>query len=109
MNIKSKNRIDSIENSLKKYLDRRTKNINNSLLRPLHQEIFKCLFIVTIMIIDIFVLLEILLSLILPFNIILFFMIGFIIIYLEFKIYNNYWGLKGKWSINKYKKEKEWN
>ena len=99
-------RLEIIENTFKKYSDRRRKNIQKSLIRPLYQEFLKSLFIITIMLFDIFLSLEIILSLNLPINMIVFIISIFFILYIEIKIYNAYWGLSGKWSINKYKNKK---
>jgi hypothetical protein len=100
-------RLEIVENSLKRYSERRKKNIYHSLLRPLYQEILKSIFIIIIMITDTFILLEIILILDIPINIIIFFILGFIIFYIELKIYNSLWGKNGKWSIEKYKKNKK--
>lgn len=99
------NRLNIVENTFKKYSDRRKKNIQNSLLRPLYQEFLKTLFIIIIMIFDIFLSLEIILSLNFPINLIILTISIFFILYAEIKIYSAYWGIHGKWSINKYKKK----
>lgn len=98
------NRLNIVENTFKKYSERRKKNIQNSLIRPLYQEFLKSLFIIIIMIFDIFLSLEIVLSLNFPINLIILTISIIFILYVEIKIYNAYWGISGKWSINKYKK-----
>ena len=107
MNSRWEKRLEIIENSLKRYSDRRKKNIYHSLIRPLYQEILKSIFIIIIMIVDTFILMEIILILNFPINIIIFFTLGSIIFYIQFKIYNSLWGKKGKWAIEKYEKNKK--
>ena len=98
------NRLNIVENTFKKYSERRKKNIQNSLIRPLYQEFLKSIFIMIIMIFYIFLSLEIVLSLNFPINLIILTISIIFILYVEIKIYNAYWGISGKWSINKYKK-----
>ena len=95
-----------MEKTFKRYSDRRKKNIYESLLRPLYQEILKCIFITIIIIIDTFILLEIITILNPPINIVFFLFSALIIFFIEIKIYNSIWGKNGKWSIDKYKKKK---
>jgi len=96
-------KLEIVEGTFKRYSERRKKNIYQSLLRPLYQEILKCIFITIIMIIDTLLLLEIILYLKIPFNIIIF-ISAIIFFYIELKIYNSIWGKNGKWSIDKYLK-----
>jgi hypothetical protein len=100
-------KLEIVDNTLKRYSDRRKKNIYRSLLRPLYQELLKSIFIIIIMIFDTFILLEIILILNIPINIIIFFITASILFYIEIKIYNKFWGKNGKWSIDKYKKIKK--
>ncbi len=100
-------KLEIVDNTLKRYSDRRKKNIYQSLLRPLYQELLKSIFIIIIMIFDTFILLEIILILNIPINIIIFFITASILFYIEIKIYNKFWGKNGKWSIDKYKKIKK--
>ena len=100
-------KLEIVDNTLKRYSDRRKKNIYQSLLRPLYQELLKSIFIIIIMIFDTFILLEIILILNIPINIIIFFITAYILFYFEIKIYNKFWGKNGKWSIDKYKKIKK--
>jgi hypothetical protein len=58
-----------------------------------------------IMIFNIFLSLEIVLSLNFPINLIILTISIFFILYVEIKIYSAYWGINGKWSIDKYKKK----
>ena len=101
MNSRLDKRLEIVENTFKKYSNRRKKNIQNSLIRPLYQEILKCIFIIIIIVFNTFLSLEILLILIFPANIIIFLLLLIILFYIEMRIYNKYWGLKGKWSIKK--------
>jgi hypothetical protein len=98
-------RLELVEKTFKKYSDRRKKNIQKSLIRPLYQEILKSIFIISIMILNTFLSLEIIFLLKFPINLIIFLITLFVILYIEIKIYNIYWGLNGKWSINKYYKK----
>ena len=99
-------KLENVENTFKRYSEYRKKNIYRSLLRPLYQEILKCIFIIIILLFDTFLLLEIIIILIFPINIIIFLISIFILLYIEIKIYNMFWGKNGTWSIDKYKKEK---
>ena len=100
-------KIEIVENTFKKYSKRRIKNIYDSLYRPLYQEILKCLYITAMLIIDSFLLLEIIIIFEIPFNIIIFLVFFFIIIYIELRIYDKIWGINGKWSIDKYKNKRK--
>jgi hypothetical protein len=107
MNSRFDNKIEIVEKNIKRYAEWRRKKIYDSLIRPLYQEILKCIFIIIIMIFDTFILLEIIILINPPINIILFLFCALILFYIEIKIYNYIWGRKGKWSINKYKKKRE--
>ncbi len=97
-------RLELVDQTFKRYSDRRKKNIYQSLLRPLYQEILRSIFIITIMLFDTFLLLEVILFFDIPLNIVIFFILSIITIYIETKFYNKLWGINGRWSINKYKK-----
>jgi hypothetical protein len=105
MSYRLEKRLEIVETTFKKYSERRKKNIKKSLIRPLYQEFLKSLFIIIIMILDVFLILEIIILLSFPINLISIIIIT-VILYIEKKIYNKYWGQTGKWSINKYKKNK---
>ena len=78
-------KLEIVDHTLKRYSDRRKKNIYQSLLRPLYQELLKSIFIIIIMIFDTFILLEIILILNIPINIIIFFITASILFYIEIK------------------------
>ena len=99
-------RLEYLENSFQRYSQRRKKSIYNSLIRPLYQEILQSLYLIFIMILDAFILIEIIIYFNIPINLLLFLIISFIIIYFEYKLYKKIWGLNGIWSINKYIKKK---
>ena len=99
-------RLEYLENSFKRYSQRRKKSIYNSLIRPLYQEILQSLYLIFIMILDAFILIEIIINFNIPINLLLFLIISFVIIYFEYKLYKKIWGLNGIWSINKYIKKK---
>ena len=100
-------KLEIVENTFKRYSERRRKNIYQSLLRPLYQEILKCIFFIITMIFNTFLLLEIIIIFNYPSNVIIFLISISTLFYIEIKIYNIYWGTKGKWSINKYRKIKK--
>jgi hypothetical protein len=93
----------SLQGSIQYLLNRRRQNIINSMVRPLYQEVLKSLFIVFTLLLDTLIPLEIMRVLSSPLNIALaLFTLGFFI-YVEIRIYNSYWGKKGRWSLEKYK------
>ena len=96
-----KSRLENTERALAYLSKRRRENIKKSLIRPLYQEILKCIFIVFVMFIDVFIPLQILIEMPTPVNsvgsiisIIIFFCI-------EIKLYQVIWGKNGCWSIEK--------
>ena len=96
-----KSRLENTERALAYLSKRRQENIKKSLIRPLYQEILKCIFIVFVMLIDVFIPLQILIEIPTPVN-----SIGFIIalitfLCIEIKIYQMIWGKNGCWSIEK--------
>lgn len=107
MNSRWDKRLDIVENSFKRYSDRRKKNIQNSLIRPLYQEILKSIFFILILVFNSFILLEILIFFNFPINIIIILIIAFILIFFEINIFNAYWGVNGKWSLDNYKNTEE--
>lgn len=107
MNSRWDKRLDIVENSFKRYSDRRKKNIHKSLIRPLYQEILKSIFFILTLVINSFILLEILIFFIFPTNMIIILIIIFILLYFEIKVYNSYWGVNGKWSLDNYKKKED--
>jgi hypothetical protein len=99
-------RLENFENLFKRYSERRRKEIYKSLIRPLYQEILKCLYLIIVMIFDTFLLLELIIFFDMPINIVIFSILSLILIYIEIIFYNKLWGINGKWSIDKYKKKK---
>jgi hypothetical protein len=96
-------KIDAVDRSLQRFSDRKIKSIEKSMLSPLYQEFLKFLYIIFVMLFEVFLLLEILISISNPYNIILFIITLIISFYLVFEIYNRIWGNKGPWSIEKNK------
>ena len=96
-------RLEATDRLLKYFSDRKRKSIEDSLVRPLYQEILRTLFIVFSMLICVFIPLELLLYLFTPLNYITSTVVFLIIFYVELKVYEKIWGKKGKWSIEKYK------
>ena len=86
---------------------RKRENIEKIMLRPLSQEVLRCVFIIVVMLLDTFVLLQILLDIPKPFGFILFAIILIVFIYVEIKIYGSIWGKNGCWSLDKYRKTKK--
>ena len=98
-----KSRLENTERALAYLSKRRQENIKKSLIRPLYQEILKCIFIVFVMLIDVFIPLQILIEMPTPVNSIgsIIALISFLCI--EIKIYQMIWGKNGCWSIEKCK------
>ena len=96
-------RLENTERAFSYLSKRRQENIRKSLVRPLYQEILKCIFVVFVMLIDVFIPLQILIEIPTPVN-----SVGSIIalisfLFIEIKIYRAIWGKNGCWSIEKCK------
>ena len=100
-------RLEATDRLLKYFSNRKRKNIENSLVRPLYQEVLKTLFIILSMLTCVFIPLELLLDFIIPLNYIVSLAVFLVIFYAELKVYKKIWGKKGKWSIEKYKRYKK--
>ena len=61
-------RLEAFDNTLLRILNRRRESIKKIMLRPLYQEVLRCIFIVFLTLLDTFILLPILLNLPKPFN-----------------------------------------
>ncbi|MCJ7698099.1 MAG: hypothetical protein MUO73_07205 [Thermoplasmata archaeon] len=94
----------SLQGSIQYLLKRRRQNIINSMVRPLYQEALKSLFIVFTLFLDTLIPLEIMRMLSSPLDIALAILTLGFFFYVEIRIYNSYWGKKGRWSLDKYKK-----
>jgi len=100
-------RVEAFDSILLRASKRKKKSIEKSMLRPLSQEVLRCVFIIIVMLLDTFVLLQILLDIPKPFGFILFAIILIVFIYVEIKIYGSIWGKNGCWSLDKYRKTKK--
>ena len=96
--------VEKTENMVNYLLRKKRENIQNSLVRPLHQEALKSLFLVIVLLIDTLIPLEVFRMLYYPLNIVISLIILGIFLYIEIRLYNLIWGKKGRWSIEKYKK-----
>ena len=88
-------RHEAFNSMLLRVSKRRQESIEKSLLRPLSQEILRCFFIIIIMFLDTFVLLQILLDMSRPFGFILFAILLILALYFEIRIYFIIWGKYG--------------
>lgn len=95
--------VEKTEKIFNYMIKKKTQSIQNSLVRPLYQEVLKSLFLIVILLIDTLIPLEILRLFINPFHIIFSFVFIIIILYIEIVVYNLFWGKKGRWSIENYK------
>ncbi|MCK5258345.1 MAG: hypothetical protein KAJ69_02400 [Thermoplasmatales archaeon] len=102
-------RHEAFDSMLLRVSKRRKKSIEKIMLRPLSQEVLRCIFIIFIMLLDTFVLLQILLDLPRPFGFILFAIILIVALYVEIRIYGSIWGKNGCWSLDHYRKTKKDN
>ena len=96
--------VERKESFINYLLRRKRENIQKSLIRPLYQEALKSLFLVAVLLIDTLIPLEIFQSLPTTINIIFALLILILFLYVEIRIYNQLWGEKGRWSLDKYKK-----
>jgi ABC-type xylose transport system permease subunit len=95
--------IEKTENLVNYLLKKKKENIQNSLIRPLHQEALKSLFFVAVLLLDTLLPLEAYRSIPSPFNIFIAIVLLGVFIYLEIRVYNALWGKKGRWSLEKYR------
>ena len=96
-------RLEATDRILKYFSERKRRSIENSLVRPLYQEVLRTLFIILSMLTCIFIPLQLLLDFFTPLNYIASSLMFLILFYVELKIYEKIWGKKGIWSIEKYK------
>jgi len=96
-------RTEAFDNMLSRVSKRRRESIEKSMLRPLYQEILKCIFIIFIMLLDTFVLLQLLVDVVSPFNYIAFFIVLAVMLYVEIMIYGSIWCKNGCWSLDQYR------
>ncbi|MCX6661468.1 MAG: hypothetical protein NTY91_02845 [Euryarchaeota archaeon] len=96
--------VEKTENLAKYLLKKKKENIQNSLVRPLYQEALRSLFLVIVLLIDTLFPLDAYRSVVVPFNIVVALIILVVLLYIEIRLYNAFWGKKGRWSIEKYKK-----
>ena len=102
-------RHEAFDNMLLRVSKRKRESIEKSMLRPLSQEILRCIYIIFIMLLNTFVLLQILLDMPRPFGFILFIIILIVALYVEIRIYGSIWGKNGCWSLDHYRITKKDN
>ena len=100
---------EKTESLMNNLLKRKRESIQKSLIRPLYQEALKSLFLVIVLFVDTLIPLEIFRDLPTTINIIFALVVLGIFLYVEIRIYNLQWGIKGSWSLEKYKKTSEKN
>jgi hypothetical protein len=100
---------EAFDSMLLRVSKRKRESIEKSMLRSLSQEVLRCIYIILIMLLDTFVLLQILLDMPRPFGFILFAIILIIALYVEIRIYGSIWGKNGCWSLDKYRTPKKDN
>ena len=81
---------------------RKQTSIQNSLVRPLYQEVLKSLFLVLVLLLDMLIPLEIYRDISSPYNIVVSLVVLGVFVYGEIRVYNSFWGKKGRWSLDKY-------
>ena len=102
-------RHEAFDSMLLRVSKRKRESIEKSMLRPLSQEVLRCIYIIFIMLLNTFVLLQILLDMPRPFGFILFIIILIVALYVEIRIYGSIWGKNGCWSLDHYRKTKKNN
>ena len=100
-------RHEAFDSMLLRVSKRKRESIEKSMLRSLSQEVLRCIYIILIMLLDTFVLLQILLDMPRPFGFILFAIILIIVLYVEIRIYGLIWGKNGCWSLDQYRTPKK--
>ena len=98
-------RFKAFDDALKRVLDKKRESSERIIFRPLYQEVLRCIFIVFVMLLDVFVILQVLLDVANPFGFVLFFIILLLALYFEMKIYYSIWSEKGYWSVERYRKK----
>ncbi|MBN1861869.1 MAG: hypothetical protein JW840_10475 [Candidatus Thermoplasmatota archaeon] len=99
--------VEKTENFVQYLLKKRKESIQNCLIRPLYQEALKSLFLVVVLLLDALLPLEMYRILPFPANIFgALFLLG-IFVYGEIRLYNSFWGKQGRWSIEKYKTQRD--
>jgi ABC-type multidrug transport system fused ATPase/permease subunit len=101
--------VERTESVINHLLRRKRESIQKSLIRPLYQEALKSLFLVIVILVDTLIPLEIFKDLPATINIIFALVILILFLYVEMRIYNQLWGKKGRWSLEKYKINPEKN
>ena len=96
--------VERTESVINHLLRRKRESIQKSLIRPLYQEALKSLFLIVVLLIDTLIPMEIFQVLPAIINIIFALLILILFLYVEIRIYNQLWGEKGCWSLDKYKK-----
>ena len=104
-----KSRYEDFDNMLLRFSKRKRVSIEKSMLRPLSQEILRCIFIIFIMLLDTFVILQILIDIPSSLGLLLCAIIIIVALYVEIRIYGSIWGKNGCWSLDHYRKTKKDN
>jgi hypothetical protein len=81
--------------------DWRRERIRKSLIRPLYQEALRTVFLVAVLLIDSLFPLTLFYSFLYPYNIISTLLLLGVLLYIEARCYNAFWGKKGRWSLQK--------
>jgi hypothetical protein len=100
-------RFDSAKRVLDALQKRRRQRIEETIRRSLYQEAARSLFFIVLLFVDVFLPLELYYDLPSSNNIITAFIVLVMLVYGEIRLYNAFWGKKGRWSIEKYKKSFE--
>jgi hypothetical protein len=99
--------VEKTENLVHYLLRKRKESIQNSLIRPLYQEALKSLFLVTVLLLDTLIPLDLFVTLAFPINLVASLAVLLFFLYIETRIYNAVWGKQGCWSLEKNKKTLE--
>jgi hypothetical protein len=85
----------------------RRKRVKESIERPLYQEALRSLFFVLFLFADAFIPLEMYQDLVVPYNTVGALVVLGILLFVEYRLYNAFWGKKGRWPAEKYRKTVE--
>ena len=99
--------VERTEGVINHLLRRKRESIQKSLIRPLYQEALKSLVLVFVLLVNTLIPLEIFKDHPATINIIFALVILTLFLYVEMRIYNQLWGKKGRWSLEKYKEISE--
>jgi len=99
-----RSRVERMDTFWASRADKRRERIRRAMLRPLYQEILKNLFLALVLIVDVLLPLQVLMSISFPVNVITSLVAVCVLLYIEMRVWNAVWGRSGRWPLEKYDK-----